>query len=174
MKDHMKNKIAFILAFSVLFCTQTSAQLMSMGFVKNCMQYKRTTFSDELKKKHFLPVKDNVENPENMVLSGATYYSNSNKENTAPGEIKVLSLITDKSKVTEITFSSAYYNNYNEVFKQMVNFFSNQQSFKSKRYKTDVAKFSKDGIFYYAYKNGEDPVILIADEKMEDTYFGNH
>ena len=55
----------------------------------------------------------------------------------------------------------------------MVSFFNNQQSLKSKRYKTDVAKFSKDGIFYYAYKNGETPVILIADSKIEEAYFGN-
>lgn len=170
----MKNKIALFIALSFLICSPLSAQLMSLGFVKNCMQYKRTTFSDELRKKHFLPVQDKVDNPENNLLSGATYYSNSNKENTTPGEIKVLSLITEKSKITEITFSSSYYNNYNEVFKQMVSFFSNQQSFKSKRYKTDVAKFSKDGIFYYAYKNGEDPVILVANEKMEESYFGNH
>lgn len=169
----MKNKILLI-AFSILMYTQAYAQSMSLGFVKNCSSYKRETYTDELKKKHFLLVQDRVENPSNMVLSGASYYSNASKENTAAGEIKVLSLLSEKIKITEITFSgSAYYNNYNEVFKQMVSFFSNQQSIKSKRYKADVAKFSKDGIFFYAYKNGETPVILVTNAKIEEQYFGN-
>ncbi|HET6226927.1 MAG TPA: hypothetical protein VFF27_11650, partial [Bacteroidia bacterium] len=150
-----------ILLISLFFSCFTSlvAQQMSLGFVKNCLTYKRTVYADEMKQKHFLPVQDKVENTANPLLSGATYYSNSNKENVAPGEIKVLSLITDKIKITEITFSKEYLNNYNEVFKQMVNFFKNQQSFKNEKYKTDVAKFSKDDVYYYAYKNGETQVI---------------
>ena len=169
----MKNKIVLAI-LSILMYTQASAQSMSLGFVKNCISYKRETYTDELKKKHFILVQDKVETPSNMVLSGASYYSNASKENTAAGEIKVLSLISEKMKITEITFSSStYYNNYNVVFKQMVSFFSNQQSFKSKRYKTDVAKFSKDGLFYYAYKNGEIPVILVTNAKIEEQYFGN-
>jgi hypothetical protein len=169
----MKSKFFIVIAFFVLSYTQVNAQLMSLGFVKNCMQYKRTTYTDELTKKHFFLVQDKVETPANMVLAGASYYSNTKTEDVATkGEIKVLSLITDASKITEITFTNAaYYNNYNEVFKQMVSFFSNQQSFKSKRYKTDVAKFSKDGLFYYAYKNGEIPVILVTDAKIEEKYF---
>lgn len=170
----MKSRILIILfAFSLFSNTQAAAQLMTLGFVKNCMQYKRSTFTDELEKKHFSLIQDKVETPANMLLAGASYYSNTKKEEAATkGEIKVLSLITDAAKITEITFTNAsYYNNYNEVFKQMVNFFSNQQSFKSKKYKTDVAKFSKDGIFYYAYKNGEAPVILVTDAKIEEKYF---
>jgi hypothetical protein len=169
----MKNRILFIFASFLFFYTQATAQLMSLGFVKNCIQYKRTTYTDELTKKHFFLSQDKVETPVNMVLAGASYYSNTKKEAVAAkGEIKVLSLISETAKITEITFTNAtYYNNYNEVFKQMVNFFSNQQSFKSKKYKTDVAKFSKDGIFYYAYKNGEAPVILVTDAKIEEKYF---
>jgi hypothetical protein len=169
----MKSKFFIAIVFFLLSYMQVNAQLMSLGFVKNCMQYKRTTYTDELTKKHFALIQDKVETPANMVLAGASYYSNTKKEDVAAkGEIKVLSLITDASKITEITFTNAaYYNNYNEVFKQMVSFFSNQQSFKSKRYKTDVAKFSKDGIFYYAYKNGEIPVILVTDAKIEEKYF---
>ncbi len=163
---------AIILFLSVFCFTQLNAQQMTLGFVKNCIGYKRTTYTDELLKKHFLLIQENMEAPSNVVLKGAALYSNASKQNPAAGEIKVLSLISDKMKVTEITFASAsYFNNYNEVFKQMVNFFSNQQSFKSTRYKTDVAKFSKDGIFYYAYKNGEIPLIVIADTKLEEIYF---
>jgi hypothetical protein len=168
----MKKNTFFFILF-VICCSTTSgvAQQMTLGFVKNCMQYKRTTYTDELNKKHFTLVQDHVETPDNAMLSGATLYSNGSKENPKAGEIKVLSLITEKIRVTEITFSSAYFNNYNEVFKQMVSFFSNQQSFKSKRYKTDIAKFSKEGIFLYAYKNGEIPVIVVSTTPLEDTYF---
>lgn len=167
----MKSNVFVLIVFSICCFTQGIAQQMTLGFVKNCLSYKRETYTDELRKKHFVLTKDKVETPANMVLSGAALYSNLSKENPKAGEIKVLSLISDKIKVTEITFSDAYFNNYNEVFKQMVNFFSNQQSFKSTKYKTDVAKFSKDGINYYAYKNAEIPFIVISDTKLEETYF---
>ena len=42
---------------------------------------------------------------------------------------------------------------------------------KNEKYKTDVVKFAKDGYFYYAYKNGEIPVIVVSDKKLEETYF---
>jgi hypothetical protein len=167
----MKHKALFLAVLSICCFTQLFAQQMTLGFVKNCMSYKRETYTDELKKKHFNLIQDKMETPANMVLAGATLYSNLSKENPKAGEIKVLSLISDKIRVTEITFSDAYFNNYNEVFRQMVNFFSNQQSFKSTRYKTDVAKFSKDGINYYAYKNGAIPYIVVSDTKLEETYF---
>ena len=167
----MKNRVLFLIVSCLLSFTPLFAQQMTLGFVKNCMQYKRTTYTDELSKKHFNLVHDKVETASNTVLSGASLYSNASKTNANAGEIKVLSLITEKLKVTEISFSNSYFNNYNEVFKQMVSFFSNQESFKSKRYKTDIAKFSKDGIFYYAYKNGEIPFIVISDAKLEDSYF---
>ena len=166
----MKTKTLFLLVCSLCCFTQLVAQQMTLGFVKNCMAYKRETYTDELKKKHFNLTRDKVDAPANMVLAGAALYSNLSKENPKAGEIKVLSLIGSK-KITEIVFSEAYFNNYNEVFKQMVNFFSNQQSFKCEKYKTDVAKFSKDGINYYAYKNGGLPYIVISDSKLEDTYF---
>lgn len=171
----MKIKTAFLIVFSFVCFTsliaQPIGQAMTLGFVKNCMLYKRTTYTDELSKKHFSLVQEHVEAPANMILSGATLYSNTSKVNPNSGEIKVLSLISDKMKVTEITFSEAYFNTYNEVFKQMVNFFNGQRSFKSTKFKTDVALFSKDGIFYYAYKNGEIPFIVVSDTKLEETYF---
>lgn len=165
----MKNKLIILFTLGIFCFTNGIAQQLTLGFVKNCMSYKRDTYTDELKKKHFNLI-DKVEAPANTVLTGATLYSNLSKENPKAGEIKILSIIGDK-KVTEITFSEAYYKNYNEVFKQMVSFFSNQQSFKSTKYKTDVAKFSKDGINYYAYKNGDTPFIVISDIKLEEIYF---
>jgi|SRR3954465_7761370 hypothetical protein len=167
----MKIRIAFLIVFFIGCFTSLIAQQMSLGFVKNCMMYKRTVYTDEMRQKHFLPTQDKVETPANIALSGATLYSNASTVNPNSGEIKVLSLINDKIKITEIIFSKEYFNLYNDIFKQMVNFFNNQQSFKNDKYKVDVAKFTKDGIFYYAYKNGEIPVIVISDKKLEDTYF---
>ncbi len=149
---------------------------MSLVFIKNCSAYKRTTFEDELTKKHFFPVQKPATVSSPLLAEGVTY-SNEKKENVGTtGEIKVISLISEKLNLTEITFingSKNYWKNYNDVFKQMVNFFNNQQSFKSLKYKTDVALFSKDNVFYYAYKNGEIPVIVVSNVKLEDTYFSN-
>lgn len=167
----MKLRIVFLLIFSFTSSATVFAQQMSFGFVRNCMSYKRTVYTDEMKQKHFQTIQDNVENPSNKLLSGAMLYSNKSTVNPNSGEITVLSLITDKLKITEITFSQEYFNLYNDIFKQMVNFFRNQQSFKNEKYKTDVAKFNKDGLFYYAYKNGEIPVIVVSDKKLEETYF---
>nr|MBA3970797.1 hypothetical protein [Bacteroidota bacterium] len=58
-----------------------------------------------------------------------------------------------------------------EVYNQMVSFFDNQTSFKSKKYNTDVTKFTKDKVSYYVYKIKEIPVIVIANYKIEDEYF---
>ena len=171
----MKNRAVFLILFSIFFM-RANAQFMSLGFIKNCSSYKKTTFEDELTKKHFFLVQKpaTVSSP---LLAEAVAYSNEKKENAGTaGEIKVLSLINEKLNLTEITFfngSKNYWKNYNEIFKQMVNFFNNQQSFKSLKYKTDVALFSKDNIFYYAYKNGEIPVIVISNVKLENTYFSN-
>lgn len=167
----MKTRILLFIAFSFISFNSIIAQQMSFGFIRNCMTYKRTVYTDEMKQKHFQSVQDNVENPANAALSGAMLYSNKSTVNANSGEIKVLSLISDKTKITEVTFSKEYFNLYNDIFKQMVNFFSNQQSFKNEKYKTDVAKFNKDGLFYYAYKNGEIPVIVVSDKKLEETYF---
>lgn len=167
----MKIRAVLLIIFSFFSVNSLLAQQMSFGFVRNCMTYKRTVYTDEMKQKHFQTIQEKVENPSNNVLSGAMLYSNKSTVNANSGEIKVLSLISDKLKVTEITFSKEYFNLYNDIFKQMVNFFSNQQSFKNEKYKTDVVKFAKDDYFYYAYKNGEIPVIVVSDKKLEETYF---
>lgn len=167
----MKLKIVFLVALFFISFTTLFAQQMSFGFIRNCLTYKRTVYTDEMKQKHFQTVQDKVENPANMILSGAMLYSNKSTVNPNSGEIKVLSLITDKAKITEVTFSNEYFNLYNDIFKQMVNFFRNQQSFKNEKYKTDVAKFDRDGFFYYVYKQGEIPVIVVSDKKLEETYF---
>ncbi|MFL5765068.1 MAG: hypothetical protein ACJ77K_14085 [Bacteroidia bacterium] len=167
-------KILFI-AFSIISIS-ASAQLMSLGFIKNSMSYNRTAFENELFKKHFFKVENSVENPQNALLKGASSYSN--EQNTANGEIKVLSLITDKQKIMEVYFINGPKNdwskNFTEVYNQMVSFFNNQTSFKTKKFdnkETEVTKFSKDNSYYYVYKLKDNMVIVVSDKKLEDTYF---
>lgn len=166
-------KIICITFISFLAYTQTSAQLMSLGFVKNCMTYNRTALTNEMFRKHFFMVENSIATAQNNLLVGAMSYSNEKVPEN--GEIKVLSLIKEKQKITEIYFVNGpkndYTTNYNEVYNQMVSFFNNQISFKSTKYNVDVVKFTKDGVFYYVYKLKEVPVIVVADYKLDDVYF---
>jgi hypothetical protein len=171
-------KKILIIALSIVSFS-ASAQLMSLGFIKNCMTYNRTSFENELFKKHYFKTANAVENPQNAMLAGASSYSN--EQNTANGEIKVLSLITDKQKITEITFINGPKNdwskNFTEVYNQMVSFFNNQTSFKTSKFnsneikETEVTKFSKDNNYYYVYKLKGNMMIVVSDKKLEDTYF---
>ena len=166
-------KKAIILLLAIAMYSTASAQLMSLGFVKNCMTYNRTAYENELFRKHYFKTDNAIEAPQNMLLKGACAYSN--EQNKAKGEIKVLSLITDKQKITEIYFvngsEEGYLKNFTEVYNQMVSFFDNQTSFKSAKYNVDVTKFTKDKVFYYVYKIKEMPVIVVANTKLDETYF---
>lgn len=170
-KIYMKKLI--VISIAILSFSTASAQLMSLGFVKNCMSYNRTAYENELFKKHYFKVEQAVENPQNALLKEATSYSN--EKDAANGEIKVLSLITDKQKITEIYFVNGpkndYSKNFTEVYNQMVSFFNNQTSFKSAKYNVDVTKFTKDKIVYYVYKLKEIMVIVVSDLKLEERYF---
>ena len=166
-------KKLIVISIAILSFSAASAQLMSLGFVKNCMGYNRTAYENELFKKHYFKVEHAVENPQNALLKEATSYSN--EQDAANGEIKVLSLITDKQKITEIYFVNGakndYSKNFTEVYNQMVSFFNNQTSFKSAKYNVDVTKFTKDKIVYYVYKLKEIMVIVVSDLKLEERYF---
>ncbi|MCX6296349.1 MAG: hypothetical protein NTX97_09825, partial [Bacteroidetes bacterium] len=126
-------KALFICLISILTYTNANAQLMSLGFVKNCMTYNRTAYTNELFRKHYFVVENAVKTAQNELLVGATSYSN--EQNPANGEIKVLSLITNDKQITEISFVNGQKNdfskNFTEVYNQMVSFFNNQTSFKS-------------------------------------------
>jgi hypothetical protein len=172
----MKTRIFLFALFTIFLFTTSSAQLMTLGFVKNCMTYARTTVTDELKKKHFLTVERKMESP-NKLLDGATYYSNQPSKNSSTGEIAVLSQIAGSKQITEISFLNGtdnnYVNNYNDVYNQMVSFFNNETNFKSPKYgNVDVIKFTRDKNFYYVYKNKNIPTIVIANYKIDEDYFG--
>lgn len=170
----MKNKI-ILLAFVSLFISQrSSAQLMTLGFIKNCMTYQRTTVTDELKKKQIFLI-DRKAPSGNKLMEGATYYSNEKSGDSTKGEIRVLSLISGSKQITEISFINGspndYTKNYNDVYNQMISFFDDKRTFKSARYKTDVLKCMKDKTYYYIYKNGSRPVIVVSDHKIDEDYF---
>ena len=166
-------KKIILLSIAIISFNNASAQLMSLGFVKNCMTYNRTAYTNELFRKHYFTVENAIATAQNNLLIGAMSYSN--EKNTADGEIKVLSLISDKQKITEIYFVNGpkndYSKNFTEVYNQMVSFFDNQLVFKSTKYNTDVTKFTKDKVYYYVYKLKEIPVIVVADFKLDEVYF---
>ncbi len=173
----MKNKILLFLLVTILVNNKSFGQLMTFGFVKNCMTYGRTTVTDELKKKQFFIVERQLQTPANALFDGAAYYSNEKDTDKTKGEIKVFSQINGPKQITEISFINGSKNdfskNYNEVYNQMVSFFDNEKAFKSIKYKTDVLKFSKDKNYYYVYKNNGTPIIVISNYKIDEDYFSN-
>lgn len=171
----MKTKF-FLLAFAILTGQNIFSQLLPFGFVKNCMTYERTTVTDELNKKHFSLIDRNYQKSENPLLQGSTYYSNEPDRTPDLGEVAVLSQIKDSKKVTEISFINGTKNNssknYDDVYKQMVNFFKDEKTFKSQKYNTVVNYFVKDKVYYYTYKFKDTPVIVISNYKLDEDYFG--
>lgn len=168
----MKKSLVFLVA--VLCFSTASAQLMSLGFVKNCMTYDRTAYTNELFRKHYFTVENAIQTAQNPLLVGAMSYSN--EKVPANGEIKVLSLIKGKEQITELYFVNGPKNNYDknftEIYNQMVSFFDNQTTFKSTRYaNVEVTKFTKDKVYYYVYKLDKIPVIVVANMKLDETYF---
>lgn len=170
----MKIKILLITITLFFLHTSSFAQLITFGFVKNCMIYKRKTVTDELAKKHFFIVDKKIESSDEDWLAGSAYYSNQ-KEPANSGEVRVRSLIEDSKKITEISFikglKNDYTNNYKDVYKQMVSFFNNGTTFKSDKFETDVSVFLKNRIYYYAYTKYESAFIVISDSNLKKIYF---
>jgi len=166
-----------ILIFAVLINSFASAQLMPFGFIKNCMSYGRTTVTDELTKKQFILVERNQQVVTNPLMAGSTYYSNEKDRNPALGEVAVLSQINGSKLITEISFRSGSKNNseknFTDVYNQMVNFFKDEKSFKSARYKTEVKYFFRDKNYYYTYTVNNIPTIVVSNYKIETDYFAN-
>lgn len=170
----MKTKI-LLFTIALLFLGMHSfAQLMTFGFVKNCISYERKTVTDELTKKHFFIIDKNVDASDGDFLAGSTFYSN-HRDSASSGDIRVRSLIESNKKITEIAFiqgfDNDYTNNYKEIYKQMVSFFNDTHTFKSAKFKTDISLFMKNGIYYYAYTKDESAYILISNSDLEKVYF---
>jgi hypothetical protein len=170
----MKTRI--IALATALFISVTSfAQLMPFGFVKNCMTYARTTVTDELNKKHFSLIDRNYQKANNPLLTGSTYYSNQTDRTPDIGEIAVLSQINGSKQITEISFISgtknSYSANFDDVYKQMVNFFKDERTFKSPKY-NDVNYFTRDKVYYYVFKVKDIPTIVVSNYKLDEDYFG--
>jgi hypothetical protein len=168
----MKKKILFIAFIALTSSFASYGQLMTFGFIKNCMTYARTTMTDELNKKHIVLMDRNVKNAANKLLEGSTYYSN--EKDLSKGEIKVLSQINGPKQITEISFISGtndYSKNFNDVYNQMVAFFKDERTFKSSRYKSDIKMFAKDKVYYYTFENNKVPVIVVSNYKIDDDYF---
>jgi hypothetical protein len=170
----MKTKF-FLFAIAACFSISSFAQLMPFGFVKNCMSYSRTTVTDELNKKHFTLIDRNYQKANNPLLQGSTYYSNQTDRTPGAGEVAVLSQINGSKQITEISFISGskndYSANFEDVYKQMVNFFKDERQFKSAKYNVDVNYFVKDKVYYYIYKLKDVPVIVVSNYKLDEEYF---
>lgn len=170
----MKTK-TLLFAIAICFSSISFAQLMPFGFVKNCMSYARTTVTDELNKKHITLIDRNYQKANNPLLQGATYYSNQTDRTPGIGEIMVLSQINGSKQITEISFISgtknSYSDNFDDVYKQMVNFFKDERTFKSPKY-NDVNYFSKDKVYYYVFKVKDVPTIVVSNYKLDEDYFG--
>ncbi len=171
----MKTKILFFALISILVNCHSFAQIITFGFVKNCMSYERSTVTDELTKKHFYVVERTMQKTNNKLLEGATFYCNEKERELGIAEIDILSFIDGSKKITEITFLKGskhdYIRNYGEIYKQMLTFFNNEKTFKSEKYKTDVTKFSKEKVYYYVYKINDVPTIVISNNKIDEEYF---
>jgi|GEM_PF-5423037 len=170
----MKTK-TFFFALTLCLSLSSFAQLMPFGFVKNCMSYARTTVTDELNKKHITLIDRNYQKANNPLLQGSTYYSNQTDRTPGIGEIMVLSQINGSKQITEISFISgtknSYSDNFDDVYKQMVNFFKDERTFKSPLY-NDVNYFVKDKVYYYVFKVKDVPTIVVSNYKLEEDYFG--
>lgn len=173
----MKIKTLTLLLVASMCMNATSfAQLMPFGFIKNCMTYSRTTVTDELSKKHFSIIDRNNQKANNPLMNGSTFYSNETDRAPGIGEVAILSQINGSKQITEISFISGSKNNpsanFDDVYKQMVNFFKDERTFKSPKYNIDVNYFAKDKVYYYVYKDKGTPVIVISNYKIDEDYFG--
>jgi len=169
-------KNTFILALLMIVSSAgIFAQAIPFGFIKNCMSFGRTTVTDELNKKHITLIDRNYQKAQNPLMLGATYYSNETDRTPGTGEVMVLSQINGSKQITEVSFISGTKNNslpnYEDVYKQMVNFFKDEKGFKSPAY-GDVNYFERDKVYYYTFKVKDVPTIVVSNYKLDEDYFG--
>jgi hypothetical protein len=171
----MKTKLLFFALIAVLATTPSFAQIITFNLLKGCNSYDRTSFTEEFAKKHFYIVEESVKKANNKLMEGGTLYSNQKDRDLGIAEINVLSVINGAKKITEISFLKGskydYSKNYGDLYTQMNSMLTKTASFQSKKYKTEVTTFTKDKVYYYAFKIKDVPYIVIANYKIEEEYF---
>lgn len=171
----MKTKIFFLALISTLIVGRAFSQTLPFTFIKNCITFERQPFTDDMTKKKFYVVEESVKGSKNKAMEGATFYCNEKERELGYAEIQVLSVINGTKKITEITFTKGgkhdYTKNFGEIYNQMNSMLNKTVAFQSKKYKTEVTTFTKDKIYYYTYKVGEVPVIVISNYKIDEEYF---
>ncbi len=171
----MKIKFLLFALIAVFTTAQSVAQIVTFPLLKGCNSYDRTAFTEEFGKKKFYIVEESVKKANNKLMEGGTLYSNQKERDLGIAEINVLSVINDTKKITEISFLKGskydYTKNYGDLYSQMNSMFTKTASFHSKKYKTEVTTFTKDKVYYYAFKVNDVPYIVVANYKIEQDYF---
>lgn len=171
----MKTKLLLFALISVLATTQSFAQIITFSLLKSCNSFDRKGFTDELAKKRFYLVEESVKKTTNKLMEGGTLYSNEKERDLGIAEINVLSVINGTKKITEISFLKGskhdYTKNYGDLCTQMNSMLTKTASFQSKKYKTEVATYTKDKVYYYAFKINDVPYIVTSNYKIEEEYF---
>ena len=108
-------------------------------------------------------------------MDGATFYCNEKERELGNAEIDILSIVKGDKKIVEISFMKGnkhdYTKNFGEIYNQMTSVLNKTAAIQSKRYKTEVNTFTKNGIYYYTYKVNEIPVIVVSSYKIDAEYF---
>ena len=171
----MKSKILFFALISILTIGKSVAQIIPFQFIKSCISYERTAFTDDMTKRKFYVLEESAKNTTNKLMEGATFYCNEKERELGIAEIDVLSIINGSKNITEITFKKGskhdYAKNFGDIYTQMTSYLNKTAAFQSKKYKTEVSTFTKDKIYYYTYKVNDVPVIVISNYKIDEEYF---
>jgi hypothetical protein len=175
IKAVSKTKALLFALIAILTANSSFAQTIPFTFIKSCTTFERPAFTDDMTKKKFYVVEESVKNAANKSMEGATFYCNEKERELGNAEIDVLSLINGSKKIVEITFKKGgkhdYAKNYGEIYNQMTSMLNKTASFQSKKYKTEVSTFTKNGVYYYSYKVNDLPVIVVSTYKIEEEYF---
>ncbi|MBL0330118.1 MAG: hypothetical protein IPP64_12040 [Bacteroidetes bacterium] len=171
----MKTKSLFLALIAVIAINTLVAQTLPFTFIKACTTFDRAAFTEDMTKKKFYVVEESSKKSTNPMMDGATFYCNEKERELGNAEIDVVSSVKGDKKITEITFIKGnkhdYAKNFGEIYNQMNSMFNKTAPIQSKRYKTEVTTFTKNGIFYYTFKVNELPVIVISSYKIDTEFF---
>jgi hypothetical protein len=112
----------------------------------------------------------------NKCYIGSQYFSNDKERNLSNGEIGVLANKDGNKKVIEISFiasNETFLKNFNSLYPQIKANFKNEKSFYSLKYKSEIEKYTFNGLSYYIYKDDGNPIITISNYRLEEECFSN-